>query len=114
MTHVLSSPLPATAASFSTDVVEASYAQPVLVDFWAAWCGPCKMIAPVLDEIARQPSNAARIVKVDVDAEPDLASAFGIRSIPTLLIFRRGQVVDQLVGVQPKHSIEARLAAAQP
>lgn len=77
----------------------------VLVDFWATWCGPCKMIAPVLEELDAEMSETVKIVKVDVDANQATASQFGIMSIPTLLIFKDGQPVDKVVGFQPKEAL---------
>jgi len=82
-----------------------------LVDFWAAWCGPCRMVGPVVEEIATEMGDTAVIGKVDVDAEGDLAMEFGIRNIPTLLFFKDGQVVDKHVGVATKKQLEDKLAA---
>lgn len=82
---------------------------PVLVDFWAAWCGPCKAIASSLDELAEELGDRATIAKVDVDANGDLTHRFGIRSIPTLVVFRDGQVVGQMVGAVPKQQIRELL-----
>ncbi len=98
-----------TEASFETEVLNAP--QPVLVDFWAEWCGPCKMLAPVLDEIAREQAGRARVVKINVDENPNLAARYGIQSIPTLLYFSGGEVRDQTVGVTGKKVIAGKLQA---
>ncbi len=82
---------------------------PVLVDFWAEWCGPCRMLGPVLDEIARESGDRATIAKVNIDEEPELASRFEVRSIPTLVVFRKGAEQDRLVGVVPKKTIVGKL-----
>lgn len=99
----------ATTATFQDEVIEASRAQPVLVDFWADWCGPCKMLAPVLERVAGDYAGRARIVKVNTDVEMELAQAHGIRSLPTMRIFRHGQAVDELIGVQPDSAIRAAI-----
>ncbi|MEK4759214.1 thioredoxin [Viridibacillus sp. FSL E2-0187] len=91
----------ATDESFSHDIAEGL----VLVDFWATWCGPCKMIAPVLEELDSELNGAAKIVKVDVDQNQETASKFGIMSIPTLLLFKDGEPVDKTVGFQPKEAL---------
>ncbi len=86
----------ATDASFQADVLDADV--PVLVDFWAEWCGPCRAIAPHVDAIAAQYEGKARVVKVDIDSNPKIPASYGVRSIPTLLLFKGGEVVDHLVG----------------
>ena len=78
---------------------------PVLVDFFATWCGPCKMLAPTLDQVAAEVAGRAKVVKVDIDASPDLAQRFRVMSIPTLMVFKDGRLVDSTVGVQPKPAI---------
>ena len=78
---------------------------PVLVDFWATWCGPCKAIGPSIEELASEYAGRAKVFKVDVDSEGDLAMRFGVMSIPALLVFKGGQVVDQMVGAAPKPQI---------
>src|SRR5437868_6408047 len=90
-------------ASFDTDVLKGS--EPILVDFWAEWCGPCKALAPKLEEIAGEMSGKAKIVKLDVDANADTASKYGVRGIPTLVLFKAGKEVGRLVGNQPKDAI---------
>lgn len=100
------------AKHFDTAAFEAAIAgdKPVLVDFWATWCGPCRMIAPVIEEIAGEFEGKAVVGKVDVDEEPGLAQRFGIMSIPTLIVFKGGKVVEQAVGARSKADVAAMLS----
>ncbi|OCR02237.1 thioredoxin [Oscillatoriales cyanobacterium USR001] len=92
-----------TDSTFEQEVLKSEV--PVLVDFWAPWCGPCRMVAPVVDEIAQQYEGQVKVVKVNTDENPNVASNYGIRSIPTLMIFKAGQKVDMVVGAVPKTTL---------
>ncbi len=94
-----------TTDNFQQEVLKSP--SPVLVDFWAEWCGPCKMIAPILDELADEYSGRARIGKVDIDQHQSLAAEYGVRAIPTLLLFQNGQVAEQIVGLRSKRDLRA-------
>jgi thioredoxin 1 len=92
-------------ASFQADVIEASKTQPVMVDFWADWCRPCKMLTPTVEEIAREHAGKLKVVKLNIDDNMGVPGKFNIRGIPTLLVFKGGQVADQIVGAVPKEQI---------
>ena len=95
-----------TGENFTKEVLESS--GPILVDFWAEWCGPCKMIAPILDELADEYAGRVRIGKVNIDQHQDLATQYGIQSIPTLLLFHKGQVTEQVVGLRSKRDLKTK------
>jgi len=104
----MSKPVEINDGSFETEVIKSD--KPVLVDFWATWCGPCKMIAPILEEVATEYDGKLKIAKMDVDSNTKVASQYGIMSIPTLLFFKNGQLVDQVIGAIPKAQLLSRLS----
>ncbi|KRV47312.1 thioredoxin [Wenjunlia vitaminophila] len=97
-----------TDASFEDEVLKSD--KPVLVDFWAEWCGPCKLVSPVLEAIAAEHSDAISVVKLNIDENPETASKYGIMSIPTMSVYRNGEVVKTIVGAKPKNALERDLA----
>ena len=97
-----------TDATFPTDVLSSD--KPVLVDFWAEWCGPCKMVSPVLEEIAKEHGDKIEIVKLNIDENPETARAYSVLSIPTMSVFQNGQVVKSIVGAKPKAALLRDLA----
>ena len=103
-------PLTVTDATFSADVERSPV--PVLMDAWAPWCGPCRMIAPMIEELAKEMAGRVRVAKLNVDENPQTAARFDLRSIPTLLVLKGGREIDRLVGVQPKQEVARRLERA--
>ncbi len=96
-------PIEITDDTFKKEVLESD--KPVLIDFWAVWCGPCKMVAPVVEEIATEYDGKLKVGKIDVDSNPQVTMQFGIRSIPTLMVFKGGRVVEQVIGALPKRNL---------
>ena len=106
----MAKPTEVTDATFEQEVVQAP--RPVMVDFWAPWCGPCKMVAPIVEELAEEYDGKVNFVKLNTDDNPATAARYGIRSIPTLLVFKEGQPVGQIIGFRPKSDLRRRLDAA--
>jgi thioredoxin 2 len=105
-------PVTVSDATFASEVERSPL--PVLVDMWAPWCGPCRMVAPIVDQVAAEMAGRVKVAKMNVDDNPATSSRFGVRSIPTLLVFKDGREVDRIVGVQPKAAIVSRLERHAP
>ncbi len=106
----MSSEITLTEANFDTEVLQSKL--PVLVDFWAEWCGPCRMLSPTIDELATEFSGKAKVGKVNVDQNQMIAERYGIRSIPTLILFKNGEIIEQIVGSQTKEVLKTKLTKA--
>jgi len=105
----MAKPIAVTDSNFDNEVLKSD--TPVLVDFWAEWCGPCRMIGPIVDQMAQEYEGKAKFAKLDVDNNPEVSIKYGIRSIPALLIFKDGEVVDQVIGAVPKSHLKKQLEA---
>jgi thioredoxin 1 len=103
----MATPTVVTDETFNQAVLKSD--QPILVDFWAVWCGPCRMVAPVVDEIAREQEGKLKVMKLDVDDNQNTAMAYGVMSIPTLILFKNGQPVERIVGFRPKADMEKKI-----
>ena len=101
-------PIELTDSNFEKEVLKSSL--PVLIDFWAIWCGPCRVVSPIVEELASEYDGKLKVGKVDVDANPQTSMQYGIRSIPTLLLFKNGEVVEQIIGAVPKRAIVDKLS----